>query len=180
LDLERLEPRDTPSVVYANGVVTMTGTDVRDAFYCLNDFRFAGMNRYVQVTNNQIVADIDVPWNPSLVVVANLGGGNDLFSDATSSGEFDLVHGGDGDDYVSGGQGGGALYGDAGNDTLYAVDHADWARVRPNEVYLDGGVGADTISCGYGPDAVKYDPADTVWHFATTPDFYGFTDRYVF
>lgn len=182
LRIERLDDRIVPTITYdpTTQVVDMVGTAGDDSFYAFTDSNNPGFNRYVQITNNVFVSDFDVAWGQVKVIRGDLGDGNDLFSQSTEDGERCAIHGGGGNDYLSGGQGGGWLEGGPGDDTINAVDHADWGRVQDTTLRLEGGTGFNTISCGYGIDAVVYNPNDTVYNFSSTPDVYGFTDYYIY
>lgn len=99
----------------------------------------------ITVTGNAGVDSITTGSTGSFV--ANLAGGNDVFTAAaisTAGNGTANVNGGDGDDQLTGGVNGDTLTGGAGADTIVAGAGAD---------VIDGGLGADTIRLTAGAAA---------------------------
>ena len=118
--------------------------------------------------DDQITVSADAP-----AVWLDAGKGNDIIRfekrDVTA-GYFNVVRGGEGDDYIEGTPGRDALYGELGNDTLVGLggDDALYGGEGDDSLVggdgndsLDGGAGDDRMSGGAGVDLAWYKGRET-------------------
>jgi hypothetical protein len=181
---EQLEPRRflDATAVLADGVLTVTGTDARDAIHVSLD-RDNVEQLHVRLGQSDNLFDLNAVES----IVINAGAGNDrivisertgsvyvpLTIDAgagndtivTGSGNDVIVAGlgndrvttGAGDDQLDGGDGNDRLTGGGDDDLILAGAGRDRLAGGAGSDNLDGGGGNDAISTGVGTDAVAAD-----------------------
>jgi Ca2+-binding RTX toxin-like protein len=143
--IEPLEQRQllaASTAVIVNGVLTITGTNVKDTISV----------QFVQGNVNELLVLLDGTkkfFSMNKITTknmsVNLGGGDDSFEVLNTYGDVGLnstILGGDGNDFIQGGKFLDSIDGGAGNDLLYGDDGKT------------GGVGKDTIFGGIGNDKV--------------------------
>lgn len=169
LNVEPLPDRLLPSVSLLKDTITVIGTNAADRVnvnYVLDSKAPEGyVIEVVQADGDGNTVTVG-RFNPITTtrIRANLLGGDDNYFNATYL--DDRVYGGDGNDHLVGGYGNGAIWGEAGDDYLESGDRF----VSHNAFALDGGPGADTIKCCFGPDRVVFDPTDTLIAFDPAED----------
>jgi len=85
------------------------------------------------------------------------------FDDEALTGDdtfFNILRGGDGDDFIDGRGGGDSLYGDAGDDTILGGGGADSIAGGDGNDVIAGGRDADTVDAGAGNDSVIWTSGD--------------------
>ncbi len=136
LRVEELHDRVCPSATLANGVLTITGTNINDAVSVSES-----LSGYVIIVRETHARPGTAPLDPQTsyfpffsvnkVVFDGLNG-DDTFTNYT--GKIGIAYGGNGNDRLTGGYGADYLYGDdgndilaggAGNDSLYGGDDND-------------------------------------------------------
>lgn len=167
----------------ADGVLTVTGTDRRDAVVFSVDpttdpdqlHVVAGRDGYsfdlgevgsvvvnTGAGNDRVIVD-ERTGAVFLSFVVDAGAGNDTVVTGSGNdvvlggGGKDTVAGGAGDDQVDGGAGNDRLAGGADNDMLLGEAGKDRLAGGAGDDNLDGGAGRDAVTAGAGADAVARD-----------------------
>lgn len=128
-----------------DGVVTISGTDLRDFCYVSYDQGDVVIELYVYNANNQFedYEDRDYDLDDVSLIVFDGFGGNDVFRNDTYIPSE--AYGGEGSDDLRGGY---------ASDTLVGGSGKDWLNGRNGDDYLKPGTGEDEYSAigGYGRD----------------------------
>ena len=110
-------------------------------------------------------------------MTAQLGAGDDVFDNRSTSNAVDTIEGGDGADRIYGGGGNDTLSGDGGDDRLFGENGDDTLRGGAGDDTLVGGTGADVLDGGDGFDTADYSAASTgVDVLLSDTDQYGIAD----
>lgn len=151
------------SVTLVGDVLTILGTDQADVVQITTGVDATNAAIVKVQTNDKTLtpdgAPLTFPAALVKLIVATMGGGNDVLINSTtldsilSGGDgADILFGGSGNDSIDGGAGADILMGNAGDDVLTGGDGND---------NLNGGPGKNTYNCG--PDDVVFANAgDTI------------------
>ncbi len=170
LNLESLDGRALPSATFANGVLTITGTDGRDNV----EVREVGDQLFIKGQRITVGAN-EVRSIPSASVTrinVSTGAGDDRIDLRKTSvpavvdagAGRDVARGGSGNDTIGGGANGDWIYAGRGNDTVSGDDGNDWAtgdagndtiRGRGGDDQLRGSDGNDDVRGEDGNDSVR-------------------------
>jgi Ca2+-binding RTX toxin-like protein len=145
----------SPTAAIVNATLTITGTkqaDVVTVFLSPTD-----PTSVVVDFGGDATLDQTFPLAAFDTVDANLGAGDDQFTEDLSLLVPAVVEGGTGNDTINTSRGNDIVSGDAGNDTINTSDGDD---------LIFGGAGSDTVNPGRGNDSVSLDAGQdsVVWN----------------
>ncbi len=148
----------SPTAAIVNNTLTITGTkqaDVIDVFLSPTDPTSA-------VVRFGSDASLDQTFAVSAfdTIAANLGAGNDQFTEDLSLVDPAIVDGGTGDDVINTSRGIDTVAGGAGNDTINTSDGDDVIFAGAGADAVNPGRGSDSVSLGAGQDSVVWNPGD--------------------
>jgi Ca2+-binding RTX toxin-like protein len=186
--LQLLEGRTLPAISLANGVISITGTDLADTARVTYDDRGTFLNirddRLSVTLSNSNSSELrqydlfravntisGIRWDLNVIRVDFFGrGGNDVFSSDNSvpvvaAGESgsDSLYGGTGADTLEGGSGADYIRGDRGDDNLAGYYRGLAGAGADGNDTIAGGAGNDTLSGCAGNDTLGGDEdADSI------------------